>query len=442
MTRRGSRRRGGGRRRAVDETARDGSPYRLRLVAHDPHGLRLVLQRRLEPDALVPPALPLGARRERRTSTRACTTRGTRATSRVNDAFADAVVEPSSSASRTRRSSSTTTTSTSRRGFVRERAPGRDARALRPHPVAAAGLLARAAEADPRRAVHDGLLANDIVGFHTRPLAAELPAHGRRPRRRELRLRATASRATTAARRSSTRHPISVDPAEFEELGGERRRARARSRRSSARGPSCSSCASTAPTRRRTSSAASARSSCYLDDHPEMHGRVGMLALLDPSRQDIPEYAEYLGAIQRTARAVNDRFQQRRLDADRPAGRRRLPAVGRGVQAVRRPARERDLRRHEPGREGGAARQRARRRARALRERGRPRGARRVGADGEPVRHLRPGRGDPPGARDAAARSGKQRLEAIRAHVREHDVSAWIAAQLADLDRWATAAPR
>src|SRR5207237_3075268 len=47
----------------------------------------------------------------------------------------------------------------------------------------------------------------------------------------------------------------------------------------------------------------------YLDAHPEMHGRVGMLALLDPSRQDIPEYAEYLGAIQRTARSVNDRFQ-------------------------------------------------------------------------------------------------------------------------------------
>ena len=48
----------------------------------------------------------------------------------------------------------------------------------------------------------------------------------------------------------------------------------------------------------------------YLDAHPEMHGRVQMLALLDPSRQDIPEYAEYLGAIQRAARAVNDRFQR------------------------------------------------------------------------------------------------------------------------------------
>jgi trehalose 6-phosphate synthase len=48
----------------------------------------------------------------------------------------------------------------------------------------------------------------------------------------------------------------------------------------------------------------------YLSGHPEMHRRVGMLALLDPSRQDIPEYAEYLGAIEREARRVNDRFQQ------------------------------------------------------------------------------------------------------------------------------------
>ena len=47
----------------------------------------------------------------------------------------------------------------------------------------------------------------------------------------------------------------------------------------------------------------------YLHDHPEMHGRVTMLAMLDPSRQDIPDYAEYLAALQRAARSVNDRFQ-------------------------------------------------------------------------------------------------------------------------------------
>ncbi len=48
----------------------------------------------------------------------------------------------------------------------------------------------------------------------------------------------------------------------------------------------------------------------YLEAHPEMHGRVGMLVCLDPSRQDIPEYSEYIGAIQRAARSVNDRFRQ------------------------------------------------------------------------------------------------------------------------------------
>jgi len=47
----------------------------------------------------------------------------------------------------------------------------------------------------------------------------------------------------------------------------------------------------------------------FLDMYPEMHGRVTLLALLDPSRQDIPEYSEYLAAIQREARTVNDRFQ-------------------------------------------------------------------------------------------------------------------------------------
>jgi trehalose 6-phosphate synthase len=47
----------------------------------------------------------------------------------------------------------------------------------------------------------------------------------------------------------------------------------------------------------------------FLDMYPEMHGRATLLALLDPSRQDIPEYSEYLAAIQREARTVNDRFQ-------------------------------------------------------------------------------------------------------------------------------------
>ena len=48
----------------------------------------------------------------------------------------------------------------------------------------------------------------------------------------------------------------------------------------------------------------------FLEQHPEWHGRVSLLALLDPSRQDIPEYAAYLAAIEREAPRVNARFQR------------------------------------------------------------------------------------------------------------------------------------
>jgi trehalose 6-phosphate synthase len=45
-----------------------------------------------------------------------------------------------------------------------------------------------------------------------------------------------------------------------------------------------------------------------LEEHPEWLGRVGMLALLDPSRQSIPEYERYARSITQTADAVNARF--------------------------------------------------------------------------------------------------------------------------------------
>jgi trehalose 6-phosphate synthase len=51
-----------------------------------------------------------------------------------------------------------------------------------------------------------------------------------------------------------------------------------------------------------------------LERHPEHRGRVGMLALLDPSRQDIPEYAAYTAEIERAAALVNDRAGQTVID--------------------------------------------------------------------------------------------------------------------------------
>ncbi len=46
----------------------------------------------------------------------------------------------------------------------------------------------------------------------------------------------------------------------------------------------------------------------FLDEHPEWHRRVSMLALLDPSRQAMPEYAAYLEPIERAVADVNGRF--------------------------------------------------------------------------------------------------------------------------------------
>jgi trehalose 6-phosphate synthase len=158
-----------------------------------------------------------------------------------------------------------------------------------------------------RRAVHDGLLANDVVGFHTDRwrrnfarscedvLGAEVSADGR--------LISCAGRDTLVSA-----HPISVDPAEFDELKEsevvleqERLLVEARPEYLVVRVDR------TDPSKNVVRGFRAF--GVFLDNHPELHGRVSMLALLDPSRQDIPEYSEYLGAIQREARAINDRFQ-------------------------------------------------------------------------------------------------------------------------------------
>jgi trehalose 6-phosphate synthase len=44
-----------------------------------------------------------------------------------------------------------------------------------------------------------------------------------------------------------------------------------------------------------------------LDDHPEMRGRVTFLASLMPSRQDVPEYADYLAQVGGVVAEINAR---------------------------------------------------------------------------------------------------------------------------------------
>jgi trehalose 6-phosphate synthase len=45
-----------------------------------------------------------------------------------------------------------------------------------------------------------------------------------------------------------------------------------------------------------------------LEEREEWRDRVRFLVLLDPSRLEVPEYSDYLAAIQRTARAVGERW--------------------------------------------------------------------------------------------------------------------------------------
>jgi trehalose 6-phosphate synthase len=157
-----------------------------------------------------------------------------------------------------------------------------------------------------RQQIHEGILANDVVGFHTPRWSRSFlrccedfvgaqcdDLHGTLEHgAREVRV---------------TANPISVDVREFDALArsepvlaAERVLERSRPEKLILRVDR------TDPSKNIVRGFRAFE--LYLDEHAEMHGRVGMLALLDPSRQDIPEYAEYLGAVQREARRVNDRY--------------------------------------------------------------------------------------------------------------------------------------
>ena len=283
-----------------------------------------------------------------------------------------------------------------------------------------------------RRAIHDGLLANDVIGFH---------AH----RWRVNFLRSASdlvgadcnfleSTAEYRGRRAGvSAHPISVDVAEFEELtqseevlAAERELLERRPEKLILRVDR------TDPSKNIVRGFRAFE--LYLEAHPEAHMRVGMLALLDPSRQDIPEYSEYLGAIQREARRVNDRFQQNGWTPIEVVIKDDFPgaiaaykqfdvlfvnAIFDGLNLVSKEAplvNERDgvvLLSENTG---------------AYEELG------------EWVVRVNPF--DVAGQAEAihqaltmGVEERRERLEAIRAHVREHDVGDWIEAQLAELDR-------
>jgi trehalose 6-phosphate synthase len=163
---------------------------------------------------------------------------------------------------------------------------------------------------DVRWAVHNGLLANDLVGFHTerwRRLFAEAAAAAVGGEQRGTAIEYAGHTTRTLAR------PISVDAAELDALAGDPAVLQAQAELRASR-----------PERlvvrvdRTDPSKNILRGfrafELLLKRHPEHRGRVGMLALLDPSRQDIREYADYTAEIGRVASDVNERAGEPVID--------------------------------------------------------------------------------------------------------------------------------
>ena len=402
----------------VDATAADGSHYRLRLVAHEPaaydlyynvvanpalwfvqHGL---WELKYEPERDLRPAWEDGY-------------------AAVNRAFADAVVEE------LERDPGTAVFFHDYHLYlapelVREQRPdavmahfthipwvGREDWSVLPDEIV--------------EAIHGSLLACDVVGFHTnRWRSAFLAVCG------ELGLDVSGTLVSA--------HPISFDPDEFTAL------------------------AASAPVLERERDLLSSRPetlilrvdrtdpaknvprglqafALLLERRPELRGRVGMLALLDPSRQEIPEYVDERRRIEEAAGVVESRFPgslrlriaddfHQSIAAYKQFDVLLVNAVMDGLNLVAKEApyvNERDgvvvlsvnTGAHEE-----------------------------IGAWTVPVDPL-----DVEGQADALetalampAEERRARLDAIRSHLRRHDLSRWVGRQLSDLDRASTMRPQ
>ncbi len=146
-----------------------------------------------------------------------------------------------------------------------------------------------------RRAIHEGLLANDVVGFHTARWCRNFEHSCREV------LGVDAHRETHL-----THHAINVDVDEFDALATsepvrERERELLRERpellvvRVDRTDPS------------KNIVRGFRAFGVLLDEHPEWRGRAELHAFLDPSRLAIKEYANYRAAIERTVAEVNAR---------------------------------------------------------------------------------------------------------------------------------------
>ena len=145
-------------------------------------------------------------------------------------------------------------------------------------------------------AVHEGVLACDSIGFHTERWRSAFVES----------CEALLGRGEEAEARSHA-NPLAVDVESFVRLAGtdavrQRREALAAGRpellvlRVDRTDPS------------KNAVRGFDAYGLLLERDPSLQGRIGLVALLDPSRQEIPEYVEYRAATEAAAAAVNRRF--------------------------------------------------------------------------------------------------------------------------------------
>ena len=283
-----------------------------------------------------------------------------------------------------------------------------------------------------RVAIYEGILANDVVGFHTNRwrtnfLRACADVLGADVDHEEATVTYNGHRTLVTA------HPISIDVEEFETLKNADAVV-AQEREIVARRPELLVLRVDRTDPSKNIARGFRAFGLFLDLHPEFHGRVSLLALLDPSRQAVPEYSAYLAAVQREARAVNERFQTdewlpvdlqvadnfaQSVAAYKQYDALLVNAVFDGLNLV---SKEAPL---VNARDGVLI---LSENAGSYEELGR------WAVTVNPFDVLGQAQAIHEAlTMDAAER--RSRLDAIRAHVAEHDLAAWVAAQLADLDR-------
>ncbi|MFL5925599.1 MAG: trehalose-6-phosphate synthase [Gaiellaceae bacterium] len=142
-----------------------------------------------------------------------------------------------------------------------------------------------------RRAVHDGLLANDVVAFHTERWAHNF-------------VRSCDDVSGGCGSTHVTNHAISIDVEEFDLLRGRADVLAAEEQLDRAE-KLVVRVDRTDPSKNIVRGFRAF--GILLDEHREWRGRVRLLARLDPSREAIPEYAAYREAIEAEAEALRAR---------------------------------------------------------------------------------------------------------------------------------------